>query len=262
MHGQSCNVLKTNAIIRLNVVGTFGRVEYVFLVGVGGGVANHMDDSSHVRLGDLVVSRPDFNCGPVYLYCNGVDQDPSGGMSFSTQSWNTREDIIEKMVIEREATDNSTDIPEWEGFMNEGMAEVSAVDNRFYRPKAETDRLFKNINGKLIEVSHPDITPGSVRDQRSERPVVHYGLIGAGQMFSKEENLRRDFSLLNEIKALDCGFQAAMNSIDGNCKDSFVIIRGIADYGEGLSKREWQPYAAMAAAGYMKSLVLALPPVQ
>jgi len=50
-----------------------------------------------------------------------------------------------------------------------------------------------------------------------------------------------------------------MDSIAGNCKDSFLVIRGIADYGDGMSKREWQPYAAVAAASYMKALLLSIP---
>lgn len=34
------------------------QVEYVFLVGVGGGVPHYTDFAQHVRLGDVVVSTP------------------------------------------------------------------------------------------------------------------------------------------------------------------------------------------------------------
>lgn len=34
------------------------QVEYVFLVGVGGGVPHYTDYARHVRLGDVVVSTP------------------------------------------------------------------------------------------------------------------------------------------------------------------------------------------------------------
>lgn len=34
------------------------QVEYVFLVGVGGGVPHYTDYAQHVRLGDVVVSTP------------------------------------------------------------------------------------------------------------------------------------------------------------------------------------------------------------
>lgn len=36
----------------------FPQVEYVFLVGVGGGVPHYTDYERHVRLGDVVVSSP------------------------------------------------------------------------------------------------------------------------------------------------------------------------------------------------------------
>lgn len=39
------------------VAGTFQQVEYVFLVGVGGGVPHFTDWNQHVRLGDVVVSH-------------------------------------------------------------------------------------------------------------------------------------------------------------------------------------------------------------
>lgn len=40
------------------VAGTFQKVDYVILVGVGGGVPHYTDYKKHVRLGDVVVSHP------------------------------------------------------------------------------------------------------------------------------------------------------------------------------------------------------------
>ncbi|KAF9801099.1 hypothetical protein SFRURICE_019261, partial [Spodoptera frugiperda] len=40
------------------LLGIFQKVEYVFLVGVGGGVPHYTDYARHVRLGDVVVSSP------------------------------------------------------------------------------------------------------------------------------------------------------------------------------------------------------------
>ena len=41
-----------------------------------------------------------------------------------------------------------------------------------------------------------------------------------------------------------------MESIDGNRKDSFIIIRAIADYYDGTTAKEWQPYASLCAAAF------------
>lgn len=40
------------------LLGTFQRVEHVFLVGVGGAVPHYTDFGRHVRKGDVVVASP------------------------------------------------------------------------------------------------------------------------------------------------------------------------------------------------------------
>ncbi len=42
--------------------------------------------------------------------------------------------------------------------------------------------------------------------------------------------------------------------------DSFAFIRGIADYLDGTKNVDWQPYAALCAAAYTKTLITDLPP--
>ena len=46
-----------------------------------------------------------------------------------------------------------------------------------------------------------------------------------------------------------------LESIVGSRKESFLIIRGVADYVDGTKNAEWQPYAALAAAAFMKSVL-------
>lgn len=41
------------------LLGTFQKVDYVFIVGVAGGVPHFTDYNKHVRLGDVVVSAVD-----------------------------------------------------------------------------------------------------------------------------------------------------------------------------------------------------------
>ena len=59
-------------------VGTFSKVEHVFLVGVGGGVPHYTNHRLHVRLGDVLVSRASF-AGPLYIFCNEVEVDTYTG---------------------------------------------------------------------------------------------------------------------------------------------------------------------------------------
>ncbi len=50
-----------------------------------------------------------------------------------------------------------------------------------------------------------------------------------------------------------------MESIEGNRKDNFTIVRGVSDYHDGVQRREWQPYASLVAAAYAKSMILRVP---
>lgn len=43
------------------LLGTFQKVDYVFIIGVAGGVPHYTDFKKHVRLGDVVVSHVDCN---------------------------------------------------------------------------------------------------------------------------------------------------------------------------------------------------------
>ena len=256
-HGEGAQISAGGTVTRL--LGAFSGIEHVFLVGVGGSVPNLNDDSKHVRLGDVVVAKPEYNKGPIYMYCRGADEDSQGGFSFNTNMWNCRDDVIEKMVENRMSSDNATN-PDWAQYLEETLASLHARESRFYRPAVETDRVFKMVSDHTVECSHPTVSPLSPRSLYPNRPVIHYGIIAAGRLLSENEHVRRDFALMNEVKALDYGFQAVMDSVEGNRKDSFLVIRGVADYGDGTSKREWQPYAAAAAACYMKALIQQLPP--
>ena len=52
-----------------------------------------------------------------------------------------------------------------------------------------------------------------------------------------------------------------LDSIIGNVKYSFAIIRGIVDYADGTSNagKRWLPYAALSAAAYMKTVIRSMP---
>lgn len=43
------------------LLGTFQKVDYVFIVGVAGGIPHYTDFRKHVRLGDVVISNIDQN---------------------------------------------------------------------------------------------------------------------------------------------------------------------------------------------------------
>ena len=101
-------------------------------------------------------------------------------------------------------------------------------------------------------------------------PKLHIGPIGAGRRVAFNERLRHDFSArFHGILAFDCELDSVIESIFGNRKDSYMLIRGISDYkdgttgsatrgtrgGGGSGGKDWQQYAALMAASVLKSVV-------
>ena len=99
--------------------------------------------------------------------------------------------------------------------------------------------------------------------------MLHVGPIGAGRRVAFNERLRHDFSSrFHGILAFDCELDSVIESIYGNRKDSYMLIRGISDYKDGTTGlttrggrggasggKEWQQYAALMAASVLKSVV-------
>lgn len=55
-HTREAMTAAGNTTTRL--LGTFQKVDYVFLVGIAGGIPHYTDYNKHVRLGDVVISCP------------------------------------------------------------------------------------------------------------------------------------------------------------------------------------------------------------
>jgi len=139
------------------------------------------------------------------------------------------------------------------------------------RPSSENDRLYMSVgNSDVIEVGHPSSKNENDDPRLRGEPMLHVGPIGAGRRVAFNERLRHDFSArFHGILAFDCELDSVIESIFGNRKDSYMLIRGISDYkdgttgsatrgtrgGGGSGGKDWQQYAALMAASVLKSVV-------
>lgn len=264
-----------------NLTGTFQRVEHVFLVGLGGGVPHFTDYHSHVRLGDIVVSSPP-SCPTavgkpyIYLHCEKVEKSPekrssssNGEVSidnFSYRSWMPPcldLQTMAKAILELGMNDENK--RSWETYIEQGLGVLDGQETDFQRPTTDADKLYMSIGTKdVIEVGHPDPPANwTGYDPRSKgMPKIHFGAVASGRMLVKDEKVRQDVAAKFGIKAFDLEFDTVAESVFGNRKDRYVFIRGISDYKDGSRKKEWQPYAALVAAAFMKSLIVALPAIE
>lgn len=362
-HSRGASIAAGNATTRL--LGTFPGIEYVFLVGCGGGVVNYTDFSSHVRLGDVVVShlpfvepkydlntsRCQFNGNKTatvsageytYVHCldkrqqeaqnrptssdqqqtiaSGIPSSYSvhknlkrammngGGSAEQSSGCKTSIDSGEASVGSDQQTSATTaatpttasnrqvinyedcnfrlwrptnlglqeltdrlwrqglENPKyriWEYYIDEGIKSLrQQQDIDATRPAADSDKLFMSIGPKdTIEVTHPDAAEDEVDLRKDGRPMCHFGPIGSGRPAALSEQLKQQMISEFGLRAFDSEFDPVVESICGNCKESFIMIRGISDYKDGRKKKEWQQYSALVAAALMKSIIVNLKPL-
>lgn len=111
----------------------------------------------------------------------------------------------------------------------------------------------------MIEADHPEDPSNRTDRHKLGQPALRFGKVGGGEKVVNDENLRHLLSEQYGIVCFDSDMDQVMESIDGNRKDSFMVIRSIVDYQDGSTNKEWQPYASLCAAAFMKTVLCALP---
>ncbi|EEZ98475.1 hypothetical protein TcasGA2_TC000967 [Tribolium castaneum] len=258
-HTREAMTAAGNTTTRL--LGTFQKVDYVFLVGVGGGVPHYTDYNKHVRLGDVVISHPVDN-KDVYVYCETAKVSDKG-YDFEVKHYRPNNFILQDISSQLKSSDSGDNgtVSPWAKYLKDGLNILSSqIETDFNPPSVETDKLYMTIGERdLIEVAHP--VPQDKNIKRQEGcPRIHLSTIASGRLIVRDDRLRQKFASEMGALAFDCEFDAVIESVLGNCKDSFIIIRGISDYKDGTRRKEWQPYASLAAASVMKSIICGLEP--
>ncbi|XP_030080147.1 uncharacterized protein LOC111598308 isoform X3 [Drosophila hydei] len=232
------------------LLGTFQKVDYVFIVGVAGGVPHYTDYKKHVRLGDVVISYVDkqralINSKEkpyVYVYKTGEDAKTYFPVNDSLQQ--IAESLQANMELKRP----------WETYLRDAQQSLAQkTESDFGRPDGKTDKLFMNIgNNEVIEVAHP-IAADEINGVT--RPRLHLGPIGSGRDLVRNDDLRTKFARKFGLLATDVEMSSVLDSIIGNCRESFILVKGISDYKDGMSTRKWQNYASLSAAAVVKSVI-------
>ncbi|PTB41425.1 hypothetical protein M441DRAFT_139187 [Trichoderma asperellum CBS 433.97] len=80
-------------------------------------------------------------------------------------------------------------------------------------------------------------------------PVVHCGLIASSNTLMKDAMMRDEYASKKNVMCFEMEAAGLMNQFP--C----LVIRGISDYSDTHKNKQWQGYAAMAAAAYAKDLL-------
>lgn len=230
-----------------HLVTTFPQVQFGLMVGIGGGVPSPRAD---IRLGDIVVSKPTPVSSGVVQYDYG--KALRDGRFQRTGQLNKPPPILLKAIAQMES-DQMTG----KRVVGEILAQVlesnGALQERFSRP--QDDWLFQgNYDHEGQNCSQCDPTRLVKRTERTiNEPCIHYGLIASGNQVMKDAKTRD--AIAGDLDVLCFEMEAAglMDEL------SSLIIRGICDYCDSHKQKEWQGYAALAAAAYAKALLMIVP---
>jgi len=242
------------------LLGTFQKVDYVFLVGVGGGVPHYTDYTKHVRLGDVVVSCPTAKEQFAYTYCETVKVSQDGKAAFECKNLSPSNPNLQGIAGQLKKQYEETGECPWFDYLKEGLLSLGKEgEHDFARPSLDTDKLYMSIGEQdVIEVTHPQ-PPDTTDASRVEGcPRLHLGPIASGQSVGRDAGLRESFTRAKGALAFDFESDSVVESVVGNCRESWALIRGIADYKDGNRKSSWQPFASLAASAVAKAIICAL----
>lgn len=238
---------------------SFPNIEHILLVGLGGGVP-YYGTGEQMVLGDVVVGIRHYNLNRGARATEGFEyagytHPPSNAL---LKAANTLRALHSA---------DGTIIPNTLKEIRKKIIPSERLD--YEDPGAGTDHLFDEeyihpTNPNRHHYNDPcnvgcDFARARTRKDRGKKahrdvdsPRIHYGAIGSGDSLvvaSKERwQLYEKFGII-------CFEMEATGLIPLH---NYLVIRGISDYSDSHKNKEWQPYAAAAAAAYAHELVCIL----
>ncbi|KAH8169879.1 phosphotransferase enzyme family protein [Sarocladium implicatum] len=235
---------------------TFPNMTMGLLVGIGGGIP-HLPEND-VRLGDVVVSAPES--GPHVVQYDLGKKTTNG---FETSRFLAAPPSLLLQVVNHVEESMSSRADHEEPTLARHLRRISGstlLSREYCKPMAP-DRLFwaDYLHQEGTDcLQHPE-DDEIYREARPEEGdiVVHYSTILSGDSVMKCAT-ERDALSRRYNNALCIEMEAA------GAMDVFpcLVIRGISDYADSHKNSAWQKHAALAAAAYMRELLLQLPGTQ
>ncbi|EED19184.1 hypothetical protein TSTA_025060 [Talaromyces stipitatus ATCC 10500] len=228
------------ASVATHMLHSFPNVRIGLMVGIGGGAPSRKHD---IRLGDVVVSAPRDNEGGAFQY--------DFGKTIQEQAFQHTRFLNQPPTILRGAVTGIQAQYQRKGHRLEEVIETMRKIRSYVRnihDRSLTLTNFSNLNdpSNLIERRE--------RAKSEDNPAIHYGLIASADQLMKDALIRDRLAAEKDVLCFEMEAAGLMNHFP--C----LVIRGICDYSDSHKNKEWQGYAAMAAAAYAKDLLCRIPP--
>jgi nucleoside phosphorylase len=239
------------ASVITNMRNSFPNIKVGLMVGIGGGAPTEKND---IRLGDIVINSPKDGSAGVYQYDYGKTIQGKGFVHTGF--------LNQPSTVVRSAVTGLRSKYRRRGHCIESTIESvlqtwPRLANDFSRPSPETDRLyistFVHTDDLACDTSCvtqiEKIVTRRTRRADHDSPYVHHGIIASGNQLMKDALIRDRYAREKDILCFEMEAAGIMNQFP--C----LVIRGICDYSDSHKSKDWQGYAAMAAAAYAKDLL-------
>ena len=246
------------ASVARDMLHSFPNVRIGLMVGIGGGAPSQKHD---IRLGDIVVSAPRDGNGGVFQY--------DFSKTIQDQSFRQTRFLNQPPTMLRTAMNGLKAQYECDGHRLKEAVNTIIEKNRrlrqkYQRPDPSSDRLYQsgfthppNNEASCTAVCGDNPSNLIIRRKRTEDeddPAIHYGVIASANQLMKDALVRDALAKEKDVMCFEMEAAGLMNHFP--C----LIIRGVCDYSDSHKNKEWQGYAAMAAAAYAKDLLYRIPP--
>ena len=197
----------------------FPNIKFGLLVGIGAGIPNESND---VRLGDVVISRPEGKLGGVFQYDFGKAK--SNGWE-RTGSLASPPQVLLKALTNMHS-EHEMSASSMSKLLEAGINRYPKLARNYTHPGAALDRLFKasyDHQPGARTCADCDATMVIDRAKRhSTDPEIHYGLIACGNSVVKDSKVR-DQIVAMEPECICLQMEAAGLMNNFPC----IVIRGI-----------------------------------
>lgn len=230
-----CGMGNNHAAIRAtNMFNHFKMIESIIMTGIAGGIPSYDDNSTNIRLGDIVVSHGitqyDFvKEMPNNIECRSNASKPSAQLLEAIDTIN---------VYEYE------DIYPWVKYIDK-----FSQNTNFSKPSVDTDILYDLENNPCEHIKD---------DTRTKYPKVYMGEIASANALLKDPHKRSELRKKHGVLAVEMEASGIADAT-WNHSTGYLVVRGISDYCDTHKNDIWQEYAALVAAAYTCAIIEMLP---
>ena len=244
--------------VATHMLHSFPNIRIGLMVGVGGGAPSQKHD---IRLGDIVVSAPRNGQGGVFQYDFGkAIQD----QSFQHTGFLNQPPMVIRTAVQGLAAHYKAEGHQFQETIDSILQRKPRLQKEYQRPDLSSDRLYKprvthplENSAECTIICSKDLSDLELRDERGtdeDNPAIHYGLIASANQLMKDALVRDKLAKEKDVVCFEMEAAGLMNHFP--C----LVIRGICDYSDTHKNKDWQGYAAMAAAAYAKDLLCVIHP--